>query len=392
MYTGKTIFLFLIITLISNFLYGQDYGGEGFIDMPSAYMLSDADIKVTHSSDFFHQGTAITYQITPFLMGTFRYSGFNYTWVWDRNIALKARLIKETTVIPEISLGIRDIGGTSIFGAEYLVASKNINNLSVTMGMGWGRLSGDGPYRNPLITLSEKFQRRAGSTGSGGTVRSKDFFSGEKFGLFGGLKYQFSNYPLQFLVEYSSDNFQSDSNMARGRSQYYKYVSNINFGIKWIRSDDTSFMITRQHGDWGITADFVTNTRETPRAYRINSSNLNTFLPTSINNNLFELLNYDANRRGLNIIDGEIKNGEIRVVISASRINFLEDLVTETMDLLSVHLPREINIARIIILDEGFQVYEMQLNLQDYRDYYRQRRPLNSINLTNLDQIAAFYI
>jgi len=23
--------------------------------------------------------------------------------------------------------------------------------------------------------------------------------------------------------------------------------------------------------------------------------------------------------------------------------------------------------------------------LQDYRDYYRQRRPLNSINLTNLD-------
>ena len=375
MQRAKRIFLIYSLIILGFNLNAQDYGGVGYIDMPSAYMLGDADIKITHSRDFFHEGTALTYQITPFLMGTFRYSGFHTSWIWDRNIEVKARLLKESLYLPEVSIGIRDIGGTALFGGEYLVASKTFDKLSLSLGMGWGRLSGDSQFTNPLNFFSDQYSSRSGSTGLGGTVRGSDFFSGESVGLFGGLSYQLSSLPIELQVEYSSDNFSGD------QSTITEYATQINYGIKWNRDDDTAFTLSRQHGDWGFTADFVANTRHTPRAYKTNLSNLSSLLPGSISNNLFELLNYDAYRRGLNIIDGEIDEDEIVLVISASRINYVEDLVTETMDLLSIHLPENINHARIILLDEGFQLYEIDVDLHEYR----LERSISDSSLSGLD-------
>jgi hypothetical protein len=375
MQRAKKIFIFYCLIILSFNINAQDYGGVGYIDMPSAYMLGDADIKISHSRDFFHEGTALTYQITPFLMGTFRYSGFHTSWIWDRNIEVKARLLKESSYLPEVSLGIRDIGGTAIFGGEYLVASKTLDNLSLSLGMGWGRLSGDGQFTNPLTFISDQYSTRGGSIGLGGTVRGSDFFSGESVGFFGGLSYQLSNLPIELQVEYSSDNFSGD------QSTNTEYATQINYGVKWNRNDNTAFTLSRQHGDWGLTADFVANTRDTPRAYKTNLSNLSSLLPGSISNNLFELLNYDAYRRGLNIIDGEIDEDEIVLVISASRINFIEDLVTEAMDLLSIHLPENINHARIILLDEGFQLYEIDVDLHEYR----LERSMGAATLSGLD-------
>ena len=375
MQRANKIFIFYSLFILSSNVNAQDYGGVGYIDMPSAYMLGDADIKITHSRDFFHEGTAVTYQITPFLMSTFRYSGFHTSWIWDRNIEVKARLLKESSYLPEVSLGIRDIGGTAIFGGEYLVASKSFNNLSFSLGMGWGRLSGDSQFTNPLTFISDQYKTRGGSTGLGGTVRGSDFFSGESVGFFGGLSYQLSNLPIELQVEYSSDNFSGDN------STNIEYATQINYGIKWNRNDNTAFTLSRQHGDWGLTADFVANTRDTPRSYKTDLSNLSSLLPGSISNNLFELLNYDAYRRGLNIIDGEIDEDEIVLIISASRINYVEDLVTETMDLLSIHLPENIDHARIILLDEGFQLYEIDVDLYAYR----LERSMGAATLSGLD-------
>jgi hypothetical protein len=370
-------YLFIFLCLIGSELFSQDYGGVGFIDMPSAYMLDDADIKITHSTDYFHEGTAITYQITPFLMGTFRYSGFHSSWIWDRNIEVKARLLRETNFLPEVSLGIRDIGGTAVFGGEYLVASKRYNNFSASLGLGWGRLSGDGGYSNPLTKISDSFASRSGATGRGGTVRGSDFFSGDGVGLFAGLSYRFANMPLEILAEYSSDNFSKD---VSNRSYNLNQPTDFNYAVKWLRDDNTSFTLSRQHGDWGLTADFVTNTRVTPRAYQTNLMNLGSYLPGTINQSLFELLNYDAYRRGINIIDGEIQEGRITVVVSAARVNYAGDLVIETLELLSLHLPREVVAARVIILDEGFQSYELLVDLDEYRANGLAPLALNPLN------------
>ena len=38
---------------------------------------------------------------------------------------------------------VRDLAGTGLFSSEYLVASKNVRNFDLSIGMGWGVLSGN---------------------------------------------------------------------------------------------------------------------------------------------------------------------------------------------------------------------------------------------------------
>ena len=86
---------------------------------------------------------------------------------YDRNYELKARLLNETTYVPQVAVGIRDLVGTGVWGSEYLVASKKFGNFDVTAGMGWGRLAGNGDFNNPMIHLSDSFDSRDGLSGSG---------------------------------------------------------------------------------------------------------------------------------------------------------------------------------------------------------------------------------
>ena len=53
--------------------------------------------------------------------------------------------------------GIRDMVGTGFAGAEYIVASKEVGGFDVTLGMGWGRLAGNGDFENPMTWLSRYF-------------------------------------------------------------------------------------------------------------------------------------------------------------------------------------------------------------------------------------------
>ena len=48
-----------------------------------------------------------------------------------------------------MAIGIRDLVGTGVWGSEYVVASKEVGNFDVTLGMGWGRLAGKGDFENP---------------------------------------------------------------------------------------------------------------------------------------------------------------------------------------------------------------------------------------------------
>ena len=50
--------------------------------------------------------------------------------------------------------------GTGVWGAEYIVASKEVGNFDVTLGMGWGRLAGKGDFENPMTWLSDTFSVR----------------------------------------------------------------------------------------------------------------------------------------------------------------------------------------------------------------------------------------
>ena len=55
----------------------SDYGTTGLIDTPTARMQNDGTFAVTGAWDGLHKSYMFTYQVTPWLEGTFRYTGFN---------------------------------------------------------------------------------------------------------------------------------------------------------------------------------------------------------------------------------------------------------------------------------------------------------------------------
>ena len=124
------------------------YGAPGVIDMPNAEALPDGQINFSFSGFNDFQKAAFAFQISPRLTGVLRYSGLsNYTntgaRVLDRSFDLHFQIRPETARWPALAVGLRDFMGTSIYSAQYLVATKTIRpNLALTVGAGWGRLSG----------------------------------------------------------------------------------------------------------------------------------------------------------------------------------------------------------------------------------------------------------
>ena len=83
----------------------------------------------------------------------------------DKSFDTKIRLIKESQSMPQIAVGFRDIAGTGLFSSEFIVASKNFSkSLDLTMGIGWGNLSGQS-IQNPLLEISDSFATRNSSLG-----------------------------------------------------------------------------------------------------------------------------------------------------------------------------------------------------------------------------------
>lgn len=178
--------------------------------MPTARMAQDGDIGVTVAALTNIQRYNFDLQVTPWLEGTFRYghvAGTNHFSDYHRNIGFKIRLWDETANFPAVSLGARDVIGTGRQGAEYLVASKQIWDFDLTAGIGWGRLAGNGVFRNPFAILFKSFETRSAQPLTGGTPAFGQLFHGPRAGVFGGFDYRTPIPGLDLLAEYSSDDY-----------------------------------------------------------------------------------------------------------------------------------------------------------------------------------------
>jgi hypothetical protein len=199
------------------------YGNPGLIDMPSAEMLPDAELSSAISG---YGGTTranIAFQILPRVSGTFRYSTLQgdrrFTRVdevnADRSFDVRFQLLEETTNLPAVAVGLRDFMGTGIFGAEYIVATKNISpSLKVTAGIGWGRLSNSNTVRSSSV-------RR------GGTPNFDQWFTGPS-APFGGVEWTTPLDKLTLKAEYSSDIYARE----RDRGNIFT-KSQFNFGLEY---------------------------------------------------------------------------------------------------------------------------------------------------------------
>ena len=342
----------------------SDFGTTGLIDIPTARMSLDGTLTTTAAIQSRTKAYSITYQATPWLEGTFRYTGFNRAiYSYDRNYEAKIRLWEEQTHLPQVAIGIRDLVGTGVWGSEYVVASKEMGNFDVTLGMGWGRLAGKGDFENPMTWLSDTFSVRDSDTGLGGELSTGDFFSGKEVGLFGGISYDVPGLPLTAMMEYNPDQY--DFSFPRGGE---RPKSPITAAVKWDALPGVSLTLSHQHNEeWGIELSAALDTKSLPakpsnRVFRSSLDYPVDELPAGINPlSWYDTLLFDVERSGILLLEATVDETAHSATIVMGNLAYpvWADAVATMANLADLHLPTTVNTFNIVIEEEGHRLHSI---------------------------------
>src|SRR5690606_12700400 len=72
----------------------------------------------------------------------------------DRSLDLTFQLLREEGWRPGVAVGLRDVLGTGTYSSEFIVATKRVTPaVTVSAGVGWGRLGSSGSFGNPFCDL-----------------------------------------------------------------------------------------------------------------------------------------------------------------------------------------------------------------------------------------------
>ena len=251
------IFFFTTITHSDSFEYNSmnNHGSIGLINLPTARFYDESsygitlydgnpDQKITMSSypfdwleaSFFYSNIQnkpyCTSEFDPVCNQDYKDKGFNF----------KLR-IKEEGRLPAIAIGINDIGGTGLYGAEYIVASYGINKTDFHLGLGWGALNGSKKsFKNPLGVISDNFYDRPISIeGQGGNFEPSKYFSGETASPFFGLSHVI-NPKLIFKLEY-------DTTVTPGKIGFQEPKKDFSYGFDFKLSDNFTIGFASERGN-----------------------------------------------------------------------------------------------------------------------------------------------
>lgn len=228
------------------------YGTPGYIDVPSADMFPDGQLQLSSSFRDDTQLYALSFQISPRLLGTFRYAiarGFDGNGQgdrFDRSFDVKYLLATETNYRPGIAVGLQDFGGTGVYSSEYLVASKHAfdERLVLSGGIGWGRLGTRNGFSNPLSALGDAFSDRDLSVkpvDEAGKLSTGDWFSGDA-AFFAAASYQIND-RLRVALEYSSDAYVNETDRTG-----FEYNSPINAALSYGFKNGAELSLYALHG------------------------------------------------------------------------------------------------------------------------------------------------
>ncbi len=218
---------------------GGNFGGAGLIEMRNARLREDGTLEVgtawRRQRDFWF----LNIQALPFLETTFRLTNrLNATTgrgtTVDRAFDAKLRLLRESQWVPALAVGLQDAVGTGIYGGEYLVASKRLGPVDLTLGFGWGRLGTGADLPNIGLLAN-----RSRNVGQGGTPSFGTYFRGRDIAVFGGAEWSlpplFGLDGLRAKLEYSGDALRDERGgwPARHTALRGRAATRWNAGLQW---------------------------------------------------------------------------------------------------------------------------------------------------------------
>lgn len=248
----------------------SDFGGVGLMQTPTARMAPVGEFSFTYSRTKPYRRYNISLQPLDWMEFTFRYievenriyaASTDQRNNLDKGVDAKFRLLTEGRYRPELALGLRDAGGTSLFGAEYLVASKRWYDFDFSLGLGWGYLGTRDDFGNPLGAIDDRFDERPGHAGGdqGGEFALDQLFRGP-VALFGGIEYQTPWDPLVLQLEYEGNDYQNEpqNNDQEQDSPFnigarYHVNKNLSFNFGWQRGNTAMAGVTLSANLAGLT-------------------------------------------------------------------------------------------------------------------------------------------
>ena len=243
----------------------SDWGGVGLLQTPTARMREAGHLTVNFTRVRPYSHGNVIFQPFDWMEGGFRYTAVSNRLYSsspefsgdqsykDKGIDVKFLAWKESAYIPQIAVGLRDIGGTGLFAGEYVVANKRTGDFDWSLGLGWGYVGARGDVRNPLGLFNSSFDTRAGTTGQGGDFDFKRYFRGPA-ALFGGVQYQTPWPQLTIKVEYEGNDYRKEP---QGNNQPQK--SPINVGVVYRAWKGVDFSLSFERGNQ-VMAGFTLHT------------------------------------------------------------------------------------------------------------------------------------
>ncbi len=156
----------------------------------------------------------------------------------DKGFNVKFIYRPRNSKIPNFAIGLDDFAGTGYFTKEYLVASKELKNTKISLGMGWGGFAGENSFENPLSSFKSSFKFRPTTSDNGdlgGTPAYNRWFRGDA-SIFGGIDLLIPKFNgLRFKIEYDPYNYfdLSAKNRPDAIENIRKKDSNINFALNY---------------------------------------------------------------------------------------------------------------------------------------------------------------
>ena len=361
----------------------SNYGEVGLMEMPTARLMKEGSLKLGISSSYPIEYTYIV--ATPFswLETTYRYSEikdrkygpFAYSGnqsYKDKGFDLKIKLLDETFYVPQLSLGIRDIAGTGFFSGEYLVGSKEIGNFDVSLGLGWGTLGVAGNIKNPFLDIHDGFKTRQKTYGEGGTFNFKQWFSGERASVYGGIEYYLFRHGLTFKLEY--DTSHDGNTLGPIHPEVHPVESRYNFGItrplgKWLdlglsyeRGNElrVSFSFKGNYGRGGFVPkiDPPKNVVRLSREQKSNILKNKQIFYSSLNKNLAE--------ENIYIQGASLNKKSAEIVIAQSRFRSSPRAVGRTARIVAALSPDEIDKLQIVVMNGDIGVSSFSISRDEF--------------------------
>ena len=372
----------------------SNYGTVGLIQMPSARLHKGGTIGFTWShSDPYLRGSVMG---NPFdwFEASYQYTDVNNKLYSDsrefsgsqsykdKSFDAKFRVLKEQKYLPQVAVGFRDFGGSSLFSSEFIVASKLIGNIDFTLGLGFGTIS-DKTISNPFAKIDSRFSSRRrnidGDT-QGGEINYGTFFGGEKAGVFGGAEIFLPKLNgARLKIEYDSTNYGEDGEgylpVPQDKKVNYSFVYPVtkSFQVKlgYIRNNTLSFGFSLS-GNYSKRSTGITKKDPPPlvpnsRVYReiVNAKEAEYLYKSSLKflteNKIF-------------MQTANVRNNKYEITYSQSKYLNSAQAVGRLANILDQISPKVIEEFSLVAINADQSMFAVDIPRAEYQLYKKQRK------------------